>query len=115
MTTVPVHDGRHRHRREVAHRRLYRPRREPQLRRGTTQSAKARAVEARMRQSADARERYAPAVVATDHRDARGATVHLVDLRHVRERANTLAALDEAAVRLERMRWRRRRFTVGRG
>jgi len=51
-----------------------------------------------MHKGANARETDRTPVMPTDHREARGATIHLVDLVHQREPANALASRCESPV-----------------
>ena len=101
MVLVPVDDRRKRHAIEMAHRRLDRARRQPQLFAGTADRAQAGAVEAGVDQLADARQADATPECPRHHREARRAAVHLVDLPHHRHPA--VAAFDEVSAFGERL------------
>jgi hypothetical protein len=85
-------------------------RREPQVLGALGDPQQARPVGARMHDAPDVREAHGAAEVARHHRDAGGATVHLVDLPDVREAPDAPLGATEALVPGRHLR---RRFLAG--
>ena len=83
MIAFPVHNGRHRHEREIAQGNLERARRQAQLAGRAAQRFQTRAVRGRVTQLPNAREADLAAEVPADHPQAGRAAVHFIDLLDV--------------------------------